>query len=326
MEKVSSKGTPFFCGMIFFYRFLTKPFRVVRISRKCIFTVMQNDKNIKLVECPRDAMQGIHDFIPTALKAEYLNLLLQVGFDTIDFGSFVSAKAIPQLRDTAEVLGQLDLSVSSTKLLAIIANLRGAEEAAKHPEISYLGFPFSISETFQQRNTNSSIEKSLETVKGLLELCNKYNKTAVLYLSMGFGNPYGDEWNAGIVQHWASVLVEKGVKILSLSDTTGVSNPEQITTLLPLLRETCPQAEIGLHLHSTPEKRYEKIKAAFNSGCRRFDSAIKGYGGCPMAADDLTGNMATEDVLQYLHAQPIDTGLNIDKFREALAFSSRVFL
>jgi hydroxymethylglutaryl-CoA lyase len=287
---------------------------------------MQNDKNIKLVECPRDAMQGIHDFIPTALKAEYLNLLLQVGFDTLDFGSFVSPKAIPQLRDTAEVLGQLDLSTSNTKLLAIVANLRGAEEAASYPEISYLGFPFSISETFQQRNTNSSIQQSLETVEHMLALCDKQNKTAVLYLSMGFGNPYGDEWSAEIVQHWAAVLVEKGAKILSLSDTTGVSSPEQISTLLPLLRDTCPEAAVGLHLHSTPEKRYEKIKAAFDSGCRRFDSAIKGYGGCPMAADDLTGNMATEDVLHYLQAQQINTGLDMVKFKAAMAFSSQVFL
>jgi len=287
---------------------------------------MQNEGNIKLVECPRDAMQGIHDFIPTALKAEYLNLLLQVGFDTLDFGSFVSPKAIPQLRDTAEVLSMLDLSQRNTKLLAIVANLRGAEAAVLHPEISYLGFPFSISETFQQRNTNSSIQTSLETVESMLALCDKHHKTAVLYLSMGFGNPYGDEWHVDIVQHWANVLAEKGAKILSLSDTIGVSDPAQIRMLLPLLRETCPQAEIGLHLHSTPEKRFEKIKAAFDSGCRRFDSAIKGYGGCPMAADDLTGNMATEDVLQYLQAQQMDTGLNMDKFKEALDFSGRVFL
>jgi hydroxymethylglutaryl-CoA lyase len=287
---------------------------------------MQNDKNTKLIECPRDAMQGIHDFIPTALKAEYLNLLLQAGFDTLDFGSFVSPKAIPQLRDTAEVLGLLDMSSTKTKLLAIVANLRGAEEAAIHQEISYLGFPFSISETFQQRNTNSSITKSLETVESLLALCDKHNKKAVLYLSMGFGNPYGDEWSVEIVEHWARVLVDKGAKILSLSDTTGVSSPEQINTLLPLLQGACPQAEVGLHLHSTPEKRDEKIKAAFDSGCRRFDSAIKGYGGCPMATDDLTGNMATEDVLQYLGSQQINTGLNMAKFKEALDFSSRVFL
>ncbi|GGC70882.1 hydroxymethylglutaryl-CoA lyase [Pedobacter quisquiliarum] len=280
---------------------------------------------IKLVECPRDAMQGIHDFIPTQLKAEYLNLLLQVGFNTLDFGSFVSPKAIPQLKDTAEVLSMLDLSQTSTKLLAIVANLRGVEDTVRYPEISYLGFPFSISETFQQRNTNSSISQSMDTVEQMLTHCDKAGKTAVVYLSMGFGNPYGDEWSTEIVQHWASALVEKGVKILALSDTTGVSTPEKISTLLPALINRFPQAEVGLHLHSTPEKRLEKIKAAFESGCQRFDSALKGYGGCPMAADDLTGNMATEDVLQYLKAQNIETGLNMDKFHEAMQFSSRVF-
>jgi len=280
---------------------------------------------IKLVECPRDAMQGIHDFIPTQLKADYLNLLLQVGFNTLDFGSFVSPKAIPQLKDTAEVLSMLDLTQTSTKLLAIVANLRGVEDAVRFPEISYLGFPFSISETFQQRNTNSSISQSMDTVEQMLTHCDKAGKTAVVYLSMGFGNPYGDEWSTEIVRHWASALVDKGVKILALSDTTGVSTPEKISTLLPALINRFPQAEIGLHLHSTPEKRLEKIKAAFESGCQRFDSALKGYGGCPMAADDLTGNMATEDVLQYLKAQNIETGLNMDKFHEAMQFSSRVF-
>ena len=280
---------------------------------------------IKLIECPRDAMQGIHDFIPTALKAEYLNLLLQVGYDTLDFGSFVSPRAIPQLRDTAEVLAALDLSQTRTKLLAIVANLRGAEDAVKHTAITYLGFPFSISETFQQRNTNSSIAQSLDTVEQMLALCDRFEKKAVVYLSMGFGNPYGDEWSAAIVQDWAAQLVDKGVEILALSDTKGVSTPEQITELLPLLKGSFPGVEIGLHLHSRPEKRFEKIKAAFDSGCTRFDSAIKGYGGCPMAADDLTGNMATEDVLQYLQGQQIHTGLNMDKFNEAMAFSARVF-
>jgi hydroxymethylglutaryl-CoA lyase len=280
---------------------------------------------IKLIECPRDAMQGIHDFIPTAIKAEYLNLLLQVGFDTLDFGSFVSPKAIPQLRDTAEVLSMLDLSQTSTKLLAIVANLRGVEDAVRYPEISYLGFPFSISETFQQRNTNSSISQSLDTVEQMLSHCDKAGKTAVVYLSMGFGNPYGDEWKPEIVHHWASALVDKGVSILALSDTTGVSTPEKISALLPALIADFPTVEIGLHLHSTPERRLEKIKAAFDSGCKRFDSAIKGYGGCPMAADDLTGNMATEDVLQYLNAQNIQTGLNMDKFNAAMQFSSSVF-
>ncbi len=287
---------------------------------------MQNSETIKVIECPRDAMQGIHDFIPTELKAEYLNLLLQVGFDTLDFGSFVSPKAIPQLRDTAEVLGKLDLSVTRTKLLAIVANLRGVEAAVVHPEISYLGFPFSISETFQQRNTNSSITTSLDTVEQMLSHCDKAGKTGVVYLSMGFGNPYGDEWTTEIVQHWAAALMDRGVKILALSDTTGVSTPEKIRELLPLLIDSFPDTEIGLHLHSTPEQRLEKIEAAFDSGCKRFDSALKGFGGCPMASDELTGNMATEDVLHYLAQKHIPTALNMEKFNEALLFSKQVFI
>ena len=283
------------------------------------------EEQIKLIECPRDAMQGIQHFIPSELKAEYLNMLLQVGFDTLDFGSFVSPKAIPQLRDTAEVLARLDLSVTNTKLLAIVANLRGIEDALKHPEITYLGFPFSISETFQQRNTRSSRIDSMDTVDQMLAGCEKAGKTAVVYLSMGFGNPYGDEWSMEIVQHWSAELVEKGVRILALSDTTGVSTAEKITQLLPLLTRSFSEVEIGLHLHSTPEKRFEKLKAAFDSGCKRFDSAIMGYGGCPMAAEDLTGNMATEHVLQYLQQEKIDTGLNHEMFKEALNFASRVF-
>jgi hydroxymethylglutaryl-CoA lyase len=283
------------------------------------------DKAIKLIECPRDAMQGIHHFIDTKLKATYLNLLLQVGFDTLDFGSFVSSKAIPQLRDTREVLSQLDLSQTNTKLLAIVANLRGVEEAGLHPEISYLGFPFSISETFQQRNTNSSITESLVTVDQMLERCDKFNKTAVVYLSMGFGNPYGDEWNAEIVESWADTLVQKGVKILSLADTTGVSSPEKISYLLPKLIQRFPDVEIGIHLHSTPETRLEKIEAAYQSGCSRFDSALKGYGGCPMASDELTGNMATEDLIDYFTKKGLDLNLNMDKWAEAMACAKLVF-
>lgn len=284
-----------------------------------------SQKAIKLIECPRDAMQGIHDFIPTDLKAAYINLLLQVGFDTIDFGSFVSPKAIPQLTDTKEVLAQLDLSNTQSKLLAIVANLRGAENAMLYPEIDYVGFPFSISETFQQRNTNSSIQESLATVEQMLELCDKNQKTAVLYLSMGFGNPYGDIYNTEIVEQWASALVERGTKILSLSDTTGVSRPEKIEELLPLLIRSFPQTEIGLHLHSTPDTRKEKIEAAYRNGCRRFDSALKGFGGCPMAADDLTGNLATEDLITYLQAQGETLNLNLDKWQEAMLLSSKVF-
>jgi hydroxymethylglutaryl-CoA lyase len=291
---------------------------------------MTAQKPVKLIECPRDAMQGIHDFIDTDLKATYINLLLQVGFDTIDFGSFVSPKAIPQLRDTAEVLSKLDLSNTQSKLLAIVANLRGAEEAASHPEISYLGFPFSISETFQQRNTNSSIAQSLDTVKNLLDLCDRTNKTAVIYLSMGFGNPYGDEWNTEIVERWADELVGHGAKILALSDTTGVSTPEKIKEIVPPLikRFESPDrgVEIGLHLHSTPYTRFEKIEAAYESGCRRFDSALKGFGGCPMAADDLTGNMATEDLISYLNSKGEPLGLNMEKWQEAVTYAAKVFL
>ena len=280
---------------------------------------------MKLIECPRDAMQGLHEFIPTNLKAAYINLLLRVGFDTIDFGSFVSPKAIPQLKDTTEVLAQLDINNTQTKLLAIVANLRGVEEAVKHQEIDYLGFPFSISETFQQRNTNSSISQSLSTVEEMLNLCDQSQKTAVVYLSMGFGNPYGDEWNMEIVEKWADELIKRGVKILSLADTTGVSTPEKIKTILPPLIEKYSNIEIGIHLHSTPFTRLEKIDAAYQAGCKRFDSALKGFGGCPMAADDLTGNMATEDLISYLQSKGEDLGLNIDKWNEAMLLSSMVF-
>ncbi len=280
---------------------------------------------MKLIECPRDAMQGIHDFIPTDLKARYINLLLQVGFDTIDFGSFVSAKAIPQLTDTREVLSKLDLGNTSSKLLAIVANMRGAEEAMLFPEIDYIGFPFSISETFQQRNTNSSIKQSLDTVERMLELCSKNGKTAVVYLSMGFGNPYGDEYNTAIVEQWAGTLVERGTEILSLSDTIGVSTPAKIEELLPLLTRSFPETEIGVHLHSTPATRLEKIEAAYKSGCKRFDSALRGFGGCPMASDELTGNMATEELISYLEAQGENLNLNKDQWQQALLLSDTVF-
>jgi Isopropylmalate/homocitrate/citramalate synthases len=286
---------------------------------------MMKQKSIKLIECPRDAMQGIHDFISTDVKASYINLLLQVGFDTIDFGSFVSPKAIPQLRDTREVLSKLDLTITRSKLLAIVANLRGVEEAVVHNEITYLGFPFSISETFQQRNTNSSIAQSMDTVKQMLELCDRNGKTAVVYLSMGFGNPYGDEWNVEIVEKWADELVANGVKILSLSDTTGVSSPEKIREILPYLVKKFENTEIGLHLHSTPNTRFEKIEAAYESGCRRFDSALKGFGGCPMATDDLTGNLATEELITYLESRNEALNLNMDKWWEAVEYSQKVF-
>jgi hydroxymethylglutaryl-CoA lyase len=280
---------------------------------------------IKITECPRDAMQGIHDFIPTDVKAEYINLLLQVGFDTIDFGSFVSPKAIPQLQDTAEVLKKLDLSNTRSKLLAIIANYRGAEDAVKHEEITYLGYPFSISETFQLRNTNSTIEQAFETVQRINELCNKNGKSLLVYLSMGFGNPYGDAWNTGIIEHWAEKMIGEGIKNIALADTIGIADADQISSIYPNLCRLFPHTEFGIHLHSTPDAWQPKIAAAYQSGCKRFDTALKGYGGCPMATDDLTGNIATENLIGYLKTQNEPTGLNMDKFQKAMDYSGRVF-
>jgi hydroxymethylglutaryl-CoA lyase len=287
--------------------------------------VLSTPSLIKLTECPRDAMQGLHNFVPTEIKAEYINLLLQVGFDTIDFGSFVSPKAIPQMRDTADVLAKLDMCNTASKLLAIVANLRGAEDAVQFDEISYLGFPFSLSETFQQRNTNSSILQSFETVKAINALCYKQGKQLLVYLSMGFGNPYGDEWNTDIVEQWAENMVNEGVGIISLADTTGTSTLEKIQTIYPALVSRFPQTEFGVHLHSTPATATEKIKAAFNSGCKRFDSALKGYGGCPMAADELTGNIATENVMSFLQSEGIELNFDMAKWDEAMAYSGKVF-
>jgi len=283
-------------------------------------------KKIKLIECPRDAMQGIHEFIPTDLKAKYINALLKVGFDTIDFGSFVSAKAIPQLKDTAELVKKLDLSNTKSKLLAIIANTRGAQDACKFEEIDYLGFPFSISETFQQRNTNSSIQESLIKVEEIQNLCANNNKKAVLYLSMGFGNPYGDDYNLEILSRWTEKLIDLDVQILALSDTIGVSTPEKIKEIYPYLIQKYDQIEWGLHLHSTPQQSEEKIKAAFESGCTRFDSAIKGFGGCPMATNDLTGNIATEKVVDYLNQNQVKKVLDQLAFKKAIGISDEVFI
>ncbi|MEP6614196.1 MAG: hydroxymethylglutaryl-CoA lyase, partial [Mucilaginibacter sp.] len=249
-----------------------------------------------------------------------------VGFDTIDFGSFVSPKAIPQMRDTAEVLSKLDLRNTKSKLLAIIANYRGAEDAVKHPEITYLGFPFSISETFQRRNTNSGIAESFETVKRINELCKANNKEILVYLSMGFGNPYGDEWNVSIVEDWAGKMVNEGIKVIALADTIGAASAAQINDIYPSLTNQFPNTEFGIHLHSTPDTWREKIEAAYKSGCRRFDTTIKGYGGCPMAADDLTGNIATENLIGYLQAQNEDTGLDMVKFREAMEYAGEIFV
>lgn len=284
---------------------------------------MVND--VKLIECPRDAMQGLKDFVPTRHKIEYINRILRCGFDTVDFGSFVSPKAIPQMADTAEVLAGLDLTGTS-RLLSIIANVRGAQDACKYDEITYLGFPFSISETFQQRNTNSGISESLERVKEIQELCLKHNKKLVVYISMAFGNPYGDPWNSEIAIKWCTELFEKtDVRILALSDTIGVSNPQNIDYLFRSLIPSLPKVEFGAHLHTTPQTWEEKIKAAWEAGCQRFDGAIKGYGGCPMAKDELTGNMPMERVLDFFHQKGLRSGIDQQAFDEAYRYSSTVF-
>lgn len=281
---------------------------------------------VKLIECPRDAMQGMKEFIPTGKKAEYINALLNVGFDTIDFGSFVSPKAIPQLRDTAEVLKQLDLGKTKSKLLSIIANVRGAEDACKFDEIAYLGFPFSISETFQKRNTNSSVEESLLRVGEIQNLCIQHKKELVIYISMAFGNPYGDEWNKDIAIHWTEKLVNRiGIKIISLADTIGISNPENISYMFSHLIPAFPEVEFGAHLHTTPDKWKEKVIAAVESGCHRFDSAIKGFGGCPMAADKLVGNMPTENLVSFLREKKIEAGIDLNAFEEAQKIALRIF-
>lgn len=281
---------------------------------------------VKIIECPRDAMQGIKShFIPTEVKANYINALLKVGFDTIDFGSFVSPKSIPQMRDTAEVLSKLDLSKTSSKLLAIIANVRGANDAAQFEEIDYLGYPFSISENFQMRNTHKTIGQSIDTLEEILSIANRANKEVVAYLSMGFGNPYGDPWNVEIVCDWTEKLSKMGVKILSLSDTIGSSTPEDIDYLFSNLIPKYPNIEFGAHLHTTPEKWREKVDAAFKAGCLRFDGAIKGYGGCPMAKDDLTGNMPTEKLLSYFTEQKAQTGIKPMSFESAYNQALQVF-
>ncbi len=269
---------------------------------------------VRITECPRDAMQGLHDFIPTDKKASYINQLLKVGFDTIDFGSFVSPKAIPQLKDTAEVLKLLDLSKTNSKLLAIVANERGAADAVNFEEINYLGFPFSISETFQQRNTNSSIEESLKRVELIFNLAGKHSKELVIYISMAFGNPYGDQWHPDIVSKWTEKLVDLGIKNIALSDTIGVSAPDNISSLFSQIINDFSKTEIGAHLHTTPLTWKEKVKAAYDNGCRKFDGAIKGFGGCPMAADDLTGNMPTEKMVSYFNEHKIVTNIDMEQF------------
>ncbi len=282
-------------------------------------------EKIKIIECPRDAMQGIKPFIPTERKVDYIQALLRVGFDTIDFGSFVSPKAIPQMVDTAEVLSQLDLSQTTSKLLAIIANTQGAALASVHKEIQYLGFPFSISENFQMRNTHKTIAESLITLQEILNIADKSNKEVVTYISMGFGNPYGDFWNVEIVGEWTEKLSNMGVKILSLSDTIGSSTPEVIDYLFSNLIPKYTNIEFGAHLHTTPDQWFEKIDAAYKAGCRRYDGAIQGFGGCPMAKDDLTGNMPTEKMLSFFTQQKANTNISPMSFESAYNVASRLF-
>ena len=281
---------------------------------------------VHLVECPRDAMQGWKEAIPTQQKIEYINALLQVGFDTIDFGSFVSPKAIPQMADTKDVLAGLNLQGTRSKLLAIVANQRGAEEAVQHEPISYLGFPFSISPTFQQRNTNSTIEESLGRVEEIQNLCVAKDKTLVIYLSMGFGNPYGDDYNEDILLKWADEMIRRDIKIISLADTVGIATPDQITTALQTLIPKYPQTTIGVHLHSTAYNWREKTEAAFKAGCTRFDGALKGIGGCPMAKDELVGNMATEQMIAYFKEQNALASLNEEALSRSLQLATKLFV
>jgi len=285
-----------------------------------------NQDQIRLIERPRDAMQGWKNFIPTAKKIEYINSLLEIGFDTIDFGSFVSAKAIPQMADTKEVIQGIKVQDTGTKLLAIVANLRGAEEASGYNDITSLGFPFSVSETFQQRNTNSSIAESLLRVKEIHNICLKGNKQLVIYISMGFGNPYGDVYSEEIVFSWVSEIVKLGIKTISLADTVGLAKPEQVYSMTKYLIEQLPQVEIGVHLHSRPDNWKEKLDAAVNAGCKRFDGALKGFGGCPMANDDLVGNMRTEWMIDHFKEKKLLDHLNKQALAKSLQLASEIFI
>ncbi len=282
-------------------------------------------ENVKIIECPRDAMQGIKEFIPTEKKVQYIQSLLRCGFDTIDFGSFVSPKAIPQMVDTAEVLSRLDLSDTKSKLLAIIANVRGANDAVQHEAIDYLGYPFSISENFQMRNTHKTIAESVATLQEILNIADKANKKVVAYLSMGFGNPYGDPWDVDIVGEWTEKLSKMGAKILSLSDTVGTSTPEIIEYLFSNLIPKYPDIEFGAHLHTTPTTWFEKVDAAYKAGCRRFDGAIQGFGGCPMAKDELTGNMPTERMVSYFTTVKADTDIRPLSFESSYNEATKIF-
>lgn len=287
---------------------------------------MSNEKNIRLIECPRDAMQGWHSIISTEKKIEYLNCILKVGFDTIDFGSFVSAKAIPQMADTAEVASKLDLSASKSKLLAIVANERGATEACGFDNIHYLGFPFSISETFQLRNTNAGIMQSLQRVETIKELCVKNKKELVVYISMAFGNPYNDDYDETIVYKWVNEMVSLGIKTISLADTVGLASAEQVGSITKYLVSSLPQTDIGVHLHSTALNWKAKAAAALEAGCTRFDGALKGIGGCPMAGDDLVGNMDTELMIPYFKEEGLLPALDMEALQKCSAMAAEIFI
>jgi hydroxymethylglutaryl-CoA lyase len=287
---------------------------------------MTENKKISLIECPRDAMQGWKNFIPTDKKIAYLNALLKVGFDTIDFGSFVSPKAIPQMADTKKVVEQLEMRGSISKLLAIIANVRGAEEAVVYEEISYLGFPFSVSPTFQLRNTNSTIQESLQRVEAIQDICIKNRKQLVVYISMGFGNPYGDEYNESVVMQWVDKMVELGIGIISMADTVGLATAAQVSSILGMLITTYSNTEIGVHLHSTTANWKQKVDAALAAGCRRFDGAIKGIGGCPMAGDDLVGNMDTELMIPYFKQAGLLKNINMEELKKCSLLASEIFI
>jgi hydroxymethylglutaryl-CoA lyase len=286
----------------------------------------ENTNLVKLVECPRDAMQGWAGLIPTEKKIEYINSLLEVGFDSLDFGSFVSPKAIPQMADTKEVIAAIDPLNSKTRLLAIVANTRGAEEAALFPAIRDIGFPFSVSETFQQRNSNASIAKSVETVSAIQEICYLGGKRLVVYISMAFGNPYGDDWSPEITLSWIGELVQMGVEVISLADTVGIANPDQVSTLTQTLISEFPDIESGVHLHSRRENSVEKIEAAFKAGCRRFDGALNGIGGCPMAGDELVGNIDSLLMIDYFKSKNLLPALNEDALQDSIRLSNEIFL
>ncbi|MFK8302914.1 hydroxymethylglutaryl-CoA lyase [Capnocytophaga stomatis] len=288
---------------------------------------MENSKknSVKIIECPRDAMQGFKNFIPTEKKIDYIQSLLNVGFDTIDFGSFVSPKAIPQMADTSQVLEKLDLSKTKSKLLAIVANQRGADEALSFQQIDYLGYPFSISENFQMRNTHKTIAESLITLDYIKNQTEKHGKELVVYLSMGFGNPYGDPWNEEIVEQWVEKLTQKGVQIISLSDTVGSATGEVITNLFSYLIPKYPNVEFGAHFHTSVNNWFEKVDNAYKSGCLRFDGAIRGYGGCPMAKDELVGNMPTEKLISYFQKEKISAQLNLLAFESSYNEAMKVF-